>query len=49
MTLPELKTNFRAPVETAVSDMLRRFWKELENRLNAGRTSPGPSVDVKER
>jgi len=49
MTLPELKTNFRAPVETAISDMLRRFWKELENRLDVRRTPPGPSVDVKER
>ncbi|KDR18538.1 hypothetical protein L798_07356 [Zootermopsis nevadensis] len=28
--------------------MLRRFWKELENRLDVHRTSPGPSIDVSE-
>ena len=49
MTLPELKTNFRDPVKTAISEMLRRFWKELENRLDVRRTPPRPSVDMKER
>jgi len=46
MTLPELETNLRVPV---ISDMLRRFWKELENRLEFHHTPPGSTVDISER